>query len=164
MHPTFVAALFTIAKIERQPTCSTTVDQIKKMWDIYTRTLLGHKIEGNSTKLTDLGIIMLRQISQTQKDKHSMLSLIVAQSLSQVSLYETPWTAARQASLSFTISWSLLKLMSIGSVMPSNHLFLCRPLLFLPSIFPRIRVFSNELALRIRCPKYRSLSMSLSNG
>ena len=64
MHPTFVAALFTITKIERQPKCSTTVDQIKKMWYIYTRTLLGHKIKGNSTKLTDLGNIMLRQISQ----------------------------------------------------------------------------------------------------
>ena len=74
----------------------------------------------------------------------------------------TPWTAACQASLSFTISWSLLKLLSIESVMPSNHLILWRPLLLLPSIFPRIRVFSNELALRKRWPKYWSVSFSIS--
>ena len=69
-------------------------------------------------------------------------------------LFATPWTAARQASLSFTISQSLLKLISIESVMPSNRLVLCHPLLLLPSIFPSIRVFSNELALLIRWPKY----------
>ena len=72
---------------------------------------------------------------------------IVLQSLSDVRLFATPWTAARQASLSFTISWSLLKLMSIESVMPSNHLILCLPLLLLPSILPTIRVFTNESAL-----------------
>ena len=80
---------------------------------------------------------------------------------------ETPWTAARQASLSITISWSLLKLMFTESVMPSNHLILCCPLLPLPSIFPRIKVFvfvffSNELALHIRWPKYWSFSFSIS--
>ena len=74
----------------------------------------------------------------------------------------TPWTAAHQASLSFTISQSLLKLMSIESVMPSSHLILCHPLLLLPSIFPSIRVFPNESALRIRCPKYWSFSFSIS--
>ena len=74
----------------------------------------------------------------------------------------TPWTAARQASLSITSSWSLLKLMSIDSVMPSNYLILCPPLLFLPSIFPSIRVFSIESALRIRWPKYWSFSFSIS--
>ena len=73
-----------------------------------------------------------------------------------------PWTAARQASLSFTISRSLLKLMSIESMMPSNHLILCRPLLLLPSIFPSIRVFSNESALCIRWPNYWSFSFSIS--
>ena len=73
----------------------------------------------------------------------------------------TPWTAAHQASLFFTISRSLLKLMSIESVMPSNHLILCHPLL-LPSVFPSIRVFSNELALDLRQPKYRSFSFSIS--
>ena len=72
------------------------------------------------------------------------------QSLSRVQLFVTPWTAARQASLSITNSWNLLKLMSIESVMPSNHLILCHPLLLLPSIFPTIRIFSNESVLRIR--------------
>ena len=74
----------------------------------------------------------------------------------------TPWTAALQASLSITNSRSLLKLMSIESVITSNHLILCRPLLFPPSIFPRIRVFSNEWALRIRWPKYWSVNFSIS--
>ena len=74
----------------------------------------------------------------------------------------TSWTASRQASLSFTVSQSLLKLMSIKSVMPSNHLILCRPLLLLTSIFPRIRVFSNESVLHIRWPKYQSFSFSIS--
>ena len=78
-------------------------------------------------------------------------------------LFETPWTVARQASLSFTISWSLLKLMSVESVMPSNHLILCHPLLLLPSVFPSIKVFSNELALCIRWPKYWSVSLSPFN-
>ena len=74
----------------------------------------------------------------------------------------TPWTAADQASLSITNSWSLLKLMSIESVMPSNHLILGHPRLLLPSIFPRIRVFSNESVLCIRWPKYWSFSFSIS--
>ena len=84
---------------------------------------------------------------------------------SDVSDSVTPWTPACQASLTFTISWSLLKLMSIESAMPSNHLILCHPLLLLPSIFPSIRIFSNELALHIRQPKYWSFSflISLSN-
>ena len=76
------------------------------------------------------------------------------QSLSRVQLFVTPWTAARQASLSITDSRSLLKLISIESVMPSNHLILCLLLFLLPSIFPSIRVFSNELALHIRWPEY----------
>ena len=74
----------------------------------------------------------------------------------------TPWAAARQAFLSIANSWSLLKLMSIKSVMPSNHLILCCPLLLLPSIFPGIRVFPNESALHIRWPKYWSFSFSIS--
>ena len=84
------------------------------------------------------------------------------QSLSRVWLFVTPWTAACQASLSITNSQSLLKLTSITSVMPSNHLILCRPLLLPPSIFPSIRVFSNESVLRIRWPKYWSFSFSIS--
>ena len=87
---------------------------------------------------------------------------LVLQSLSRVGLFATPWTAARQASLPFTVSWSLLKLISIESVMLSNHLILCCPLLLLPSIFPRIRVFSNESALRIKWPKDWNFSFSIS--
>ena len=87
---------------------------------------------------------------------------ITVQSLSCVQLFVTPWTAAYQASLSITNSQSLLKLMSIELVMPSNHLILCHPLLLLPSIFPSIRVFSNESALPISWPKYRSFSFNIS--
>ena len=84
------------------------------------------------------------------------------QSLSHVWLFVTPWTAARQASLSITNSWSLLKLMSIESMIPYNHLILCRPLLLPPSIFPSIRVFSNESVLCIRWPKYWIFSFNKS--
>ena len=92
-----------------------------------------------------------------------MKRLSSVQSLSHVQLFVTPWTAACQAFLSITNSQSLLKLMSIESVMPSNHLILCHPLLLLPSIFPSIRVFSNESVLHIRWPKYWSFSISISN-
>ena len=88
--------------------------------------------------------------------------LVAVQSLRHVRLFATPWTAARQASLSFTISWSLFKLMSIELVMPSNHLLFCHSLLLLPSIFPSIRVFSNESAFCLRWPKYWSFSFSIS--
>ena len=84
------------------------------------------------------------------------------QLLSRVWFFVTPWTIARQASLSITNSWSLLKLMFIESVMPSNHLILCNPPFLLPSIFPSIRIFSNESALRIRWPKYWSFSFNIS--
>ena len=85
-------------------------------------------------------------------------------SLSHVRLFATPWTAAHQASLSITNSWSLPKLMSIKSVMPSNHLIICRPLLLLPSIFPSIRVFANESAFRIRWPKYWRLNFNINRS
>ena len=84
------------------------------------------------------------------------------QSLSRVPLFAIPWTAAQQASLSITKSWSLLKLMSIGSAMPFTHLILCCPLLLLPLIFPSIRVFSSGSVLHIMWPKYWSFSFSLS--
>ena len=84
------------------------------------------------------------------------------QSLSHVPLFATPWTAAHQTSLSITNSWSLLRLMSIESMLPSNHLMLCHPLLLLPSFLPNIRVFSNESVLCIRWPKYWSFSFSIS--
>ena len=86
----------------------------------------------------------------------------VVQSQSHVQLFVTLWTAAHQASLSFTISQGLLRLMSIESVMPCNHLVLCCPLLLLPSIFPSIRVFSSESVLHIRWPKYLSFSFNIS--
>ena len=91
------------------------------------------------------------------------IHIVVVQSLSCGRLFVTPWIAAHQASLSFSISWSLPKLMPIESMMPSNYLILCHPLLFLPSIFPSIRVFSNESALCIRWSKYWSFSISRSS-
>ena len=94
--------------------------------------------------------------------KTCLLLLQSVSSLSRVWLFLTPWTATHQASLSITNSRSLLKLKSIASVMPSNHLILCRPLLLLPSIFPSIRVFSDESALCIRWPKYWSFSFNIS--
>ena len=93
---------------------------------------------------------------------HDFISCSSVQSLSRVWFFATPWTAARQASLSIANSQSLFKLMSIESVMPSNHLILCRPLLLPPSIFPSISVFSNESVLRIRWPNYWSFSFSIS--
>ena len=90
------------------------------------------------------------------------LYLFYVQSLSHIPLFVNPWTAAHQASVSFTISWGLLKLTSIESVMPSNHLILCHSFLLLSSIFLSIRVFSNELALCIRWPKYWSFSFRIS--
>ena len=103
---------------------------------------------------------MKRKGNQLTDSVHKQSQSI--QSLSRVRLSAAPWNAAGQASLSITNSWSLLKLKSIESVMPSNHLILCRPLLLLPSIFPSIRVFSNESVLCIRWPKYWSFSFSIS--
>ena len=102
-------------------------------------------------------------------EEHSSIRILVSQfssvqSLSHVWLFATPWTATCQASLSITNTWSLLKLMSIKWVMPSNHLILCHPLLLLPSIPLSIRVFSSESTLHIRCPKYWSFRLSISPG
>ena len=102
---------------------------------------------------------MITYMWNLKYDTHELIyktetgSFSSVQSLSRVRLFATLWTAAHQAFLSITNSWSLPKVMSIEVVMPSNHLILCRPLLLLPSIFPSIRVFSNESALRIRWPK-----------
>ena len=90
------------------------------------------------------------------------MAFVIVQSLSRVLLFMTPWTTTRQTSLSFAISQTLLKPMSIESVMPSKHLIFCHPLLLLPSIFPSIRVFSNETALCIKWPKYWSFSFNFS--
>ena len=114
---------------------------------------LGSPKRGSSRSLEDSQVPALHVYTHE-------FSLI--QSLSHVQIFVTPWTAARQASLSITSSWNLLKLMSIKSVMPSNHLILCHPLLLLPSIFPSIRVFFSESVLHIRWPKYLSFSFSIS--
>ena len=101
-------------------------------------------------------------IKSTLKMHSNKYSVQFSQSLSRVWLFATPWSAAHQDSLSITNSQSLLKLMFFKSVMPSNHLILCHPLLLQPSIFPSIRVFSNELVPRIRWPKYWSFSFTIS--
>ena len=107
---------------------------------------------------------MVQALSFLRRDgfRSACYSFSSVQSFSCVRLFATPWTAACQASLSITNSQSLLKLMSIESVMPSNHLVLCCPLLLPPSIFPSIRVFSSESVLHIRWPKYWSFSFSIS--
>ena len=97
-----------------------------------------------------------------ENENELVLELVVVQLLSRVKLFAAPWTEARQASLSFTILQRLLKLMSTESVMPSDHLVLCPLLILLPSVFPSIRVFSSESALRIRLPKYWSFSFRIS--
>ena len=102
-----------------------------------------------------------RDASFTLNQVLPFMYIVVVQSLIHVQLFTTPWTAAHQTFLSFIISWSLLKLMSIELMMPSNHLILCCSLP-LPSIFPSIRVFSNESVLHIRWPKYWSFSFSIS--
>ena len=94
--------------------------------------------------------------------KGNNMAISSVQLLSRDRLFATPWAAARQASLSSTKSWSLLKLMSIELVMPFNHLIFCHPLLLPPSIFPSIRIFSNESVLHLRWPKYWSFSFSIS--
>ena len=101
------------------------------------------------------------EIGRFRRYSPSKLVHVVVQPLSHVRLFATLWTAAHQASLSLTSSQSLLKFMSIESVMPSNHLILCHPLLLLPPIPPSIKVFSNESSLRIRWPKYWSFSFSV---
>ena len=119
-------------------------------------------ITSDDTTLTaeteELKSLLMKVKEETEKVGFSQS----VQLLSRVQLFVTPWTTAWQASLSVTNSWSLLKLMSTESMMPSNHLILCHPLLLQPSIFPSIRVFSNESILRIWWPKYWSFSFSIS--
>ena len=113
---------------------------------------------------TELGVLPFSNLLVSQELLFLFFFFLCSssvQSLSHVQLFAIPWTAARQASLSITNSWSLLKLLSIESVMPSNHLIHCHPLLLLPSIFPSIRAFSNESVLHIRCQSWSS-SFSIS--
>ena len=106
--------------------------------------------------------ILPQRIPWTESQRSDITQFSSVQSLSHVRLFTTPWTAARQASLSITNSWILLKLMSIESVIPSNRIIICFPFLPLPSVFPSIRVFSNESVLLIRWPKYWSFSFDIS--
>ena len=107
-------------------------------------------------------LVMCAQVTSVQHDLILNNSVQFSSVTQSCPTFATPWIAACQASLSITNSWSLFKLMSIKSVMPSSHLILCRPLLLLPSIFPSIRVFSNESTLCMRWPKYWSFSFSIS--
>ena len=126
---------------------------------LFTPRNVQNYLDGVLGSLCYLLVWLSRSLSVSKKVKFCFSSV---QFLSHVWLFSIPWAAARQASLSITNSQSWLKLMSIESVIPSNHLILCRPLLLLPSVFPSIRVFSNESALRIRWPKYWSFSFNIS--
>ena len=114
-----------------------------------------------ATRTIVLGVSISCKSGQCLLMQNKFWVPVVVQPLTRVWLFAIPWTAAGQVSLSFTISWSLLKLMSIESMMPSNHLIFCCPLL-LSSMFPSIKVFSNEWAPHIRWPKYWSFSFSIS--
>ena len=116
----------------------------------------------NCACTNDMSYIRCVSLFQSPKGDPGRRPFSSVQLLSHVQHFETPWTAVHQACLSIINSWSLLKLMSIESVMPSNHLILCRHLLLLPSIFPRIRVFSSESVLHIRWSKYWSFSFNIS--
>ena len=120
---------------------------------------VGLKLNVEKTKIMASGPITSWQIDGEIVE--SVADFILGEDPKSLQMVITPWTAAHRASLSITNSQSLLTLMSIESVMPSNHLILCHPLLLLPSIFPSIRVFSNESVLRIRWPKYWSFSFSI---
>ena len=131
-----------------------------KLYSFHNSKLL-LSVEGTAKPLDDNVSVFLKWEAFNWCYYSFLTLFFVVQSPSHVQLFATPWTATRQAYLSFIIYQSLLKLMSIESMMPSNHLILCCPLL-LPSIFPSIRVFSKQLALHIRCPKYWSFSFSIS--
>ena len=144
MHPVFTEALFIIARIWKHPRCPLTDEWIKKLWYII---LLHHKkawIWVSCNKVDEPRAYHTeRRKSEREKQIQYIKAYIfvVVQSLSHIQLFAPPWIAAHQTSLSFTISWSLLKFMFIELLMPSNHLVLCCPLLLLPSIFLSIRVF-----------------------
>ena len=146
--PMFIVALFTITKAWKQPKCSSRSKWVIKTWLI-------HIIECYLTMKRKIKFRYMLWYGWTLKTFSSVQFLI------HVWLFAIPWTAALQASLSISNTWSLLNLMSI--VMPSSHFIFCGPLLFLPSIFPIIRIFSNESVLCIRWPRYWNFSFSPSN-
>ena len=141
------------------PTCYPLKRLLSLLWCLQTDSLAPL----HSSPSTFLRVQLLIKFTEnTFLPFRTFISFSSVQSFSCDRLFATPWTVARQASLSITNSHSLLKLMSIESAMPSNHLILCHPLLLLPSIFPSIRVFSSESALRIRWPNYWSFSFNIS--
>ena len=117
-----------------------------------------HSVGVRRVTFEEPGLCIYKTFTELSSKLRQIIPSVMFQLLRHIQLFVSPWSAARQAYLSFTISQSLLKLMSIESMMPSNHLILSHPLLLLPSIFPSIRVFSNESALHIRWPKYWSFS------
>ena len=131
-------------------------------WTFFPSGISRFNVFSHTCGISMNNIINISQKTASYSCLHEHVINIVVQPLSCVQLFVTLWTAAHQASLSFTISPSLLKLMSIESMMPSNYLILCPPLLLLPSVFHRIRVFPNESGLRIRWPMYWSFSFSVS--
>ena len=130
------------------------IKEQKPMCVIKWRQVWGTKSAHGADLVFDLGNLRVSSTCSLENPGSPCLASCVVWSISCVQLFVTPWAAACQASLSFTISWSSLKFISIESMMPSNHLILCQPFLLLHSIFPRIRVFSNELAVCIKWPKY----------
>ena len=135
-----------------------------KYWSVSFSIIPSKEIPGLiSFRMDWLDFLAVQGTLKSLPQHHSSkASILQCSAFFTVQLFATPWTAACQASLSFTISWNLLKLISIESVMPSSHLILCHLLLLLPSVFPSIGVFSSELALHIRWPKYSSFSFSSS--
>ena len=127
-------------------------------------TPVGAILEVTSIASYSISVPQFLHVLNAVSNCNYLIQFSSVQSLSRVWLFATPWTAARQASLSITNSWSPPKPMPIESVMPSNHLILCHPLLLLPSIFPSSRVFSNKLVLRNRWPKYWSFSFNISSS
>ena len=161
----FIATLFIITRTWKQPRCPSADERIRKLWYIYTieyySAIKKNTFESVLMRWMKLEPIIQSEVSQNEIHQYSVQFSSV-QSVSHVRVLATPWTAARQASLSVTNSQSPPKPMSIESVMPSNHLILCHPLLLLPSIFPSIRIFSNESSLHIRWAKYSSFSFNIS--
>ena len=163
----FIAALFIIARTWKQPRCPSADEWIRKLWYIYTMeyysAIKKSTFESVLIRWMKLEPIIQSEVSQKEKHQYSISSVQFSsvQSLSRVRLFATPRIAALQASLFITNTRSSLRLMSIESVMPSNHLILGRPLLLLPPIPPSIRVFSNDSTLRMRWPKYWSFSFSI---
>ena len=148
--------------IQRSLWDSQFIDGWAKLWVVYFALKIKRKYNcfDGKKNITKVNKMSYKETPQNENFQ-TYFQFSSVQSLSQVRLFATPWTAARQMSLSITNSRSLLKFMSVESVMLSNHLILCHPLFLLPSIFPSIKVFSNESVLHIRCPKYWNSSFSI---